>query len=129
MAFLTHVLSDGPGQVSWSVSYRSPSGDDAPYGASITHEIPEPALILELLGWQDKAEFAAPDLSDLGADFVLDSLRPVYLKHDKKWTEGYGERSLLVYSVSPNAPETDFVPAAQRLAGCNYRITYVKKGV
>ncbi len=128
MAFLTHLLSDEAGRVSWTVGYRRPRGDETPYGASITHEIPEPALVLELLDWQEKAKFTAPDLADLGAAFTCDSLRPVYRKYGDKWEEGYGARSLLVYSVPPNAPEAELVPVAQQRAGRNYRVTYVRKG-
>lgn len=84
---------------------------------------------MEILDWQDKAKFSAPDLSDLGADFKLDSLRPVLRKDGAKWNEGYGKRSLLVYSVPPSAPEAELVQAVQQRAGRNYRITYVKKGV
>ncbi|MBK9214148.1 MAG: hypothetical protein IPM59_00885 [Chloracidobacterium sp.] len=125
IAYLTHMISSGAGRMNWSVSFRR--GED-PYGASITLEIPEPVLILELEGSIPKSEFVKPDLSVCGCQLAEESLLSAYRRYGSAPSvEMVAQRSLLIYRVPGASNETELVASAEEIAGESFRYHYVKR--
>lgn len=123
-AYLTHILTDAAGRISWSVSARR---GEHPYGASITMEIPTPALILEVVDSITKKSFVKPDLGTIGCTLAEESLRFGYRRYGSGPPEDIiAHRSLLVYQVPKDSDKNEIVELAKRIAGTAYHYHYVE---
>jgi len=119
------MISSGAGRMNWSVSFRR--GED-PYGASITMQIPEPALILELDDSIPKSEFVKPDLSGCGCQLAKESLLSAYRRYGSAPSvEMVAQRSLLIYRVPIASNESELLASAKEIAGETFRYHYIKR--